>query len=67
MPVNQSSERFSTDGIVNGGRRKPERLLSYSGKVGSTVNLGVQAVQVTPGASSTCTGTACCCSSCCCW
>ena len=60
-------QRTPSEGVVRGAKREPESLLSYSGKVGTTFNLGVQAVQLTPGASSTCTGNSCCCSSCCCW
>jgi hypothetical protein len=66
MAVERSSERFGTEEIVTVVKAASEPLLSFSGKVGSTFNLGVQ-VQLTPGASSTCTGSSCCCSSCCCW
>jgi len=41
-------------------------LLSFTSRVGSTCDLGVQSVELTPGASSCC-GSGCCCSSCCCW
>jgi hypothetical protein len=42
-------------------------LLTFQSKIGSTCDLGVQNVSLTPGASSTCGGGNCSCSSCCCW
>jgi hypothetical protein len=65
MAVERSSEHV-TEEVSRVVSATPEPLLSFSGKVGSTFNLGVQ-VQLTPGASSTCTGNSCRCSSCCCW
>ena len=65
MAVERSKEHYATEEVVP-IKTAVEPLLSFSGKVGSTFNLGVQ-VQLTPGASSTCTGNSCCCSSCCCW
>jgi hypothetical protein len=50
-----------------GSGRSPMPLLSFTHNVGSTCDLGLQDITLTPGASSTCTGSACSCSSCCCW
>ena len=42
-------------------------MLSFSSQIGSTCDLGIQTVALTPGASSTCGGGNCTCSSCCSW
>ncbi len=42
-------------------------MLSYSGHIRSTCDLGLQSVSLTPGASSTCGGGNCSCCSSCCW
>lgn len=42
-------------------------LIRFTSKVGSTCDLGAQAVELTPGASSTCGNGACSCCSCCSW
>ena len=67
MPIDHSPDAFLSEPTPTRSQPEPEPLLSYSGKVGSTFNLSAQAVELTPGASSTCTGNACTCSSCCCW
>jgi hypothetical protein len=50
-----------------GGNTIDPGVLSFTSRVGSTCDLGVQTVALTPGASSTCGGGNCSCSSCCCW
>jgi hypothetical protein len=42
-------------------------MLAFSGHVGSTCDLGLQTISLTPGASSTCGGGNCSCCSSCCW
>jgi hypothetical protein len=44
-----------------------ETVLSYSGSIKSTCDMGLQTVSLTPGASSTCGGGNCSCCSSCCW
>ena len=41
--------------------------ITFIKKIGSTCDLGVQSVALTPGASSTCGGGNCSCCSSCCW
>lgn len=41
-------------------------LLTFTGRIGATCDLGVQSITLAPGASSCC-GSGCCCSSCCSW
>ncbi len=62
-----SNERFLSTEKPVPIKPGPETLVSFSGRIGSSVQLGAQTIQLTPGASSTCTGSSCCCSSCCCW
>ncbi|MGB5560542.1 MAG: hypothetical protein WBN04_21320 [Paracoccaceae bacterium] len=47
--------------------RLADTLLSYSGSIKSTCDMGLQTVSLTPGASSTCGGGNCSCCSSCCW
>jgi hypothetical protein len=49
------------------GEASDTGILTFTSRVGSTCDLGVQTVALTPGASSTCGGGNCSCSSCCCW
>lgn len=42
-------------------------MLTFSSHIGSTCDLGIQRVALTPGASSTCGGGNCSCCSSCCW
>jgi len=42
-------------------------ILAFSSRIGSTCDLGVQTIALTPGASSTCGGGNCSCCSSCCW
>ena len=50
-----------------GSGRALAAVLTFTSNIGSTCDLGIQKVALTPGASSTCGGGNCSCSSCCCW
>ena len=67
MRPDDSRERFLPAKPQGNTKPGPEALVSFSGRIGSSVHLGAQTIQLTPGASSTCTGSGCTCSSCCCW
>jgi hypothetical protein len=60
-------DRRGALGSLRGSGGNLSHLLAYTHNVGSTCDLGLQDITLTPGASSTCTGSACSCSSCCCW
>ncbi len=42
-------------------------LITFNSEIGTTCDLGIQNISITPGASSTCGGGNCSCSSCCSW
>ncbi|VAW99915.1 hypothetical protein MNBD_GAMMA22-1922 [hydrothermal vent metagenome] len=42
-------------------------LVTFKSEIGTTCDLGIQNIAITPGASSTCGGGNCSCSSCCSW
>jgi len=54
-------------GARSGGEEAAAGILAFSSRIGSTCDLGVQTIVLTPGASSCCGNGACSSSSCCCW
>ena len=60
-------ERHSAVGAPRNTEGSLSQLLAFTHNVGSTCDLGIQTVALTPGASSTCGSGACTCTSSCCW
>lgn len=72
-PAKDSPSRNNLPVLLKGQASPPreERVspfgITFVSRIGSTCDLGVQSIALTPGASSTCGGGNCSCSSCCCW
>jgi len=67
FPENPKTKKRTVSNTTDETRVQKQRLLSFSSNVGSTCDLGIQTVVLTPGGSSTCGHSGSCCSTSCCW